>query len=363
MLHGQDCYDQEISYTLPSHLTKDPLPLITSWNPPWTFVLLSPFLTLPFEQSAVLWLLVEVALLSCIVSVVPYALELPRLPLLGGALVAATFFPALSSMYFGQLGILLTTSVAMFLYFQQKRMSLWAGIALLPLTTKPHLFFLFIPPGIKWIVQISNKERHRFLLGSIGGFTILVALTYLIAPSSISSWLHHLSSSSTVETKSSVVPFQDWMTATLATWTRIVISSITHHLPTWPLVAFPLIGTIASAAYFLKDRSPLLWTRITPPLLCLSLLMSNYGWAFDQSPLLICQIIIICRSRHYSSRYARCGMIAAAMSVQLAACLLSRYADAPQHYYVWIPVAILILLISDRRIREREQTSAGCPAN
>lgn len=352
MLHGEDCYNGHVIYEIQSRLTSAPPPALLSWNPPWTFVLLSPLLALSFEQSAALWMFVEILLLCFIVSVVPHTFKLPPLRPLTGALVAATFFPVINSMYWGQLGILLAASVASFMYFQRKEMPFWAGISLLPLTTKPHLFLLFIPPGIAWVMQSRRKERFRFLLGSIGGFSILAAITLAVAPTSISSWVHHYSPDAIEEAGAHSFHFKYWKTATLATWIRIAISSFTQQLPIWPLVAFPLVGLLASAVYFLRYRTTIAWTTVTPSLLCLSLLMSSYGWAYDQSILLICQIVVICRTRYYSSYYARLGMLIAAFSVQVLALLFSSYFDAPQHYYAWIPLAILSLLAADKRMQK-----------
>jgi hypothetical protein len=51
-------------------------------------------------------------------------------------------------------------------------------------------------------------------------------------------------------------------------------------------------------------------------------------------------------------------MITAAFCVQVAAILISRFTDAPQHYFAWIPLAMLALLIADERVRLREGTIA-----
>lgn len=360
MLNGQDCYDGHAIYAIQSQLTTEPPPLMVSWNPPWTFVLLSPFLGLPFEQSAALWFLIEILLLCLIVSIVPHAFALPQLRPVAAALVVATFFPALNSMYWGQIGILLTASLASFLFFQDRRMPFWSGIALLPLTAKPHLFLLFIPPAIKWIAQASRRDLARFLLGSLGGFSILAVVTLLIAPTSIASWLHHLSPSSVGEVEDFAVHFQNWKTATLATLVRVLISSFTHEIPTWPLVAFPVAGTVVSAVYFFRDKRLVVWAEVTPPLLCLCLMMSSYGWAYDQSLLLICHIVVISRARYYTSRRARLGLLGAAVSIQVLAFALSQYADAPQHYFAWVPPAMLLLLMADRRIRRKEILNKEC---
>lgn len=354
MLAGGNCYNPSEIYAAQSSLTAKPIALIFSWNPPWTYVLLSPVLMAPFEQSASAWMLTQVVLLCVITVITPCAFSSPGLGPLTSALVATIFFPVLTSMYWGQLGVFLAASLASFLFFERRGQLFWAGVALLPLTTKPHLFLLFIPPALIWLRHISQRERRLFLLGSLGGFAILVTLTIALSPASISSWLQSFSGSTAATIGEYAVVFKNWKTATLATWARIAQQQLTDDLPNWPLVVFPVVGTIGSLAYFIRNTSPISWTTITPPLLCLSLMTSSYGWVFDQSVLLVCQIVIICHARCYVSRHARYGMISAAFFVQFGAILLSRCADAPQHYFAWIPVAVLGLLIADRRIRLRE---------
>lgn len=353
MLDGGNSYNPQEIYAVQASLTSTPFPLMFSWNPPWTYTLLSPLLGLPFQESATLWLLVQVLFLCLIASIVPLTFSLPQLHPLKGALAVTFFFPVLNSMYWGQLGILMAASIASFLFYERKGRLFWAGVTLLPLTMKPHLFFLFIPPAIKWIGQIPRRDQSRFLLGAIGGFVILVVLTLAIAPGSIASWFASFSASSTAATTTHTIHFQDWQTATLATWVRIGIQHFTTYLPTWPLSLFPLTGTLASAVYFFRNSDAVIWSEVAPPLLCLSLLMSNYGWTFDQSVLLVGHVVVISRAYQYSSRGARYAMIIAAFSVQFLALLLSRWADAPQHYFVWMPVAMLCLLIADQQIRKR----------
>ena len=354
MLDGGNCYDPAVMHAVQSSLTTKPFPLTFSWNPPWTYVLLAPVLALPFEQSATLWLLVEILLLGTIVTIVPPTFALPRLQPLTAAIVVTLFFPILNSIYWGQLGILLATSVALFLFFEQRGKHVWAGLALLPLAMKPHLFLLFIPPAMKWMRQIQRRDLRSFLLGALGGFSILVAATLVIAPASITSWVNSFSASSAPAIKDHSIHFQDWQTATIATWLRIAINSLTNELPSWPLTVLPLAGILASVAYFFTNRRPIVWREVTPPLLCLSLLMSNYGWPYDQSVLLICHIMVICRARYYSSPTLRVSVLTATVSIQLLAFLLARNDDTPQHYFAWIPLALLCILAADARIRQNE---------
>jgi len=92
ILDGGNCYDAGAVYALQSSLADKNPPLI-SWNPPWTFTLLSPLLLFPFEQSATLWFLAQILLLGVIISTVPQAFSLPKLLPIPGAMIVTEVSP------------------------------------------------------------------------------------------------------------------------------------------------------------------------------------------------------------------------------------------------------------------------------
>lgn len=348
MLEGLNPYDSVLASAFQDKITATPSQLIVSWNPPWTYVLLSPILAFPFENAATLWMTIQFLLLATIAIVLPQALETPRSNVALTGVASILFFPVLSSLYFGQLGVLLATSVALFLYFQRRGLFTAAGLSLVPLSIKPHLFLLFIVPALLWLTSMPRKHALQLISGCCGGFAALLACSYAINPSAMSDWIHAFSSDPTSSSAGVGIPYQFWQTTTLATWVRIFLNP--DAPPVWPMRVIPLTAFPISALYFLTKKGAIIWKDITPPLLCLSLLTSSYGWIFDQSILVITQLAVVCGALNLPKRGQGLVLIALAFLVQGIAICLS---DFPQHYFVWMPIALLALLSLQRGLERR----------
>jgi hypothetical protein len=325
-------------------------PLVVSWNPPWTFVLLAPFLSEAFGPSARLWMLIQFLLLGVIAMVTPAALSDRRMGLLLRAATVMIFFPTLNSLYFGQLGILLAASVALFLFCQQRGALFAAGLFLVPLSVKPHLFLLLVPPGLKWLAGLPRPQAYRFLGGACGGLALLIGCTTVISPSSIPNWLSAIQFDSRQPSVAGAVPLAFWQTANISTWLRILCAS--DHVPEWPLRVVPLVALALTTGWFIMSKKPIVWRDIAPPLLCLALITSNYGWVYDQSVLVVLQMAIICGALELPSRTLRLATIALAFAAQILAIYLS---DSPQHHFVWLPLFMLSMLLFVRAMTPAER--------
>ncbi len=340
---GNNPYDPILAGEIQKATPHISLNRFMSWNPPWTFVLLSPFTSGPFERCAMFWMAFQVVLLGVIAHVTPLALgeRVPSLVL--RAVTPIVFFPALESLYYGQLGVLLATSVALFLFFQQHGSFFLAGLSLLPLSVKPHLFVLFILPGAQWLLGLPRSQALRFMCGALAGFTLLISITCTLAPHVLYDWIAAMRGGNSSSFTEGTIPFPFWQTATLTTWIRIALTS--HEIPSWPLTVVPLAALIGTITYFLRQKGPIIWKDIAPPLLCLSLVTSSYGWVFDQSVLIVPHTAIICGALSLQRRAVRVVLLATAFGLQILAIYLS---DMPQHFFVWLPIAILLLFLAQR---------------
>lgn len=338
-------YDLALAKSVDASMTRVPQDFIISWNPPWAFTLLSPALCLSFEQSATLWMLIQFFLLGILAITAPIALGINSPKPFLSAMAVASFFPALSSIYWGQTGLIIATSFTLFLFFQRRGSLSLAGLALLPLSIKPHLLYLLIIPGTIWLFHLRRGEAVRFLIALCGGFAVLVTCTCLVSPSSISNWVALLRVDPPGITRYGAVPFQGWQTTTLATWVRQLLT--TDAPPRWPLVVIPLCAFFITAVYFLRSRSPIAWKGLAPALLCVSLITNNYGWVYDQSVLIVTQMAIVYGALELTSRAQRYAVVGSAFLFQIAAILLS---DHPQHHFVWLPIALLCLLTAQQRL-------------
>lgn len=362
MQRGENPYDAQLLAQIQSSLTGTSDFLIFSWNPPWTFVALSPVLSLPFSQSASLWLGIQVVLLLIISITAPRGLStyVPR-PLVC-VLSTALFFPVLQSMKMGQLGILFAASISLFLFFQRTGAFLLAGLSLLPLTFKPHLFFLFVVPGILWVRQLPPRARTEFLLGSLGGFCLLVVTCCTLWPSGFMYWLQALTSKHSAQLGAQAVHISDWQTATIVTWIRLMVQQYTGALPAWPMLTIPLLSFIVCSLYLYRRCRPVRWETITPALLCLSLGTSNYGWVFDQSVLVVCQIALVSAlsTLHDRTRIFACIFLLA--GIQVLAIMGSNVFELPQQFYAWVPwmyLALLWMFSAPTSTLDREDSMAG----
>lgn len=315
---------------------------VLMWNPPWLALLLAPVLALPFSLAALCWIALDLAMLMTIARIAPLALNRTPLPLIASALSVIVFYPVLECIRFGQLSVFLAFSFTLFLYFVRVEWFGAAALALIPLTAKPHLFLLFIPPGFVWLRSLSPNHRRRFLGFASAGALTVVAITTLLWPHSIANWIASLS---IPPSGPGVVAREEWKTATLANLLRTALTSPLGESPAWPMQVIPALAFLCTTLYFWR-RNEVEWSTLAPPLLCISLTTSGYGWAYDQSLLVLCQIALLCKAMEpHASRNFRAMMLTLLVLVQGVALFLGTRADNAQHYYVWIPWAYLILLM------------------
>jgi hypothetical protein len=200
-----------------------------------------------------------------------------------------------------------------------------------------------VPPAVRWLMQLPRPQAFRFLAGVGGGFAVLLGCTAMISPSSIPNWLSVIRIEPSQQHVAGAVPFAFWQTANITTWLRILCTS--DHVPEWPLGVVPIVAFALTTVWFAVSRRPVVWRDIAPPLLCLSLITSNYGWVYDQSVLVVSQMAIVCGALALPRRALRLTIITLAFGAQVFAIYLS---DSPQHHFVWLPLLIVSLLFFTR---------------
>ena len=344
MSQGKNPYDSTLLSEAQVALTSGAAPLVYSWNPPWTYTLLAPFLALPFCGAATTWLVFEIGALLFIAAKTPQALKIPSLGPVWSAVAILAFLPTLYTLRYGQLGILFALSLTCFLLALDKSNYRLAGLSLLPLSAKPHLIMLCIIPGVVWLFQLPRAAKRDFLVGAIGGSVMLFSLTLVIAPLSFQWWIESMTSDAT--STSGIVPFQNWMAHTTVTGIRILAIALTGHNPSWPLVGIPLLSCVATAIYFFGRRPTIRWHTILPPILCLSLATASYGWVFDQTVLASCQYLLFAHALSRSRGTLRYVIFVAAISVQAIPLALTATSIIFFRYFFLLPWIYLALLIA-----------------
>jgi len=349
---GSNPYGGDYSLLQSSHTEASGI--LTTYNPPWTAVFLSPILSLPFPSAALAWFMLEICFLCLIAVYAPRALGRTPKALMGGAIATGFFLPFFDAMFVGQLGILMALAIVLFLLWEGQGRLFLAGLALIPLTFKPHLFLLFCVPGFLWMRQLSSKQLGHFVGGSVGVFATLVALTLCVAPASLGDWLETFLFADSSHGEQSLL--LKWQTATLATGFRALWGYATGYYPLWPMWVIPLSGFLGTIVFFGRYKRPIVWHEVTPWLLCVSLATASYGWLFDQSVLVVCQIAIVCDALTYRNRLAKALMISSVVLVEVIGFKLRCTPGVFYHHFVWFPVAMLALLYLNQRFLACERS-------
>jgi len=349
---GLNPYDGHLMREVQVALSPGSADVTMMWNPPWTPVVLMPVLMLPFERAAALWLFAQLSILILITIYTPRAVRRPNIPLLLSAIIVVSFLPALDALYWGQLSLLLTLGATMFVYFEGRGKLMSAGIALLPLTLKPHLLLCLLPAGALWWWRLSWVNRRRFLLGFIGGLLFLCVITLALAPNALSWWFAAVVSPSS---SAGEVPTVQWKTATVTTWMRTLLADASRGAPVWPMLWLPLTALAGVCAYYWRYRPLVEWRITLPALVGISLLVGSYGWLYDQSILLIGIIAVVGDASSYRDRRDQFTLMTGVLGTELLALAQSSFGYNQQHYYVWIPVVVLCLLAFNRRCMRKPQ--------
>jgi hypothetical protein len=86
----------------------------------------------------------------------------------------------------GQFAVLGFFSLALTLFFLDRRRDAWAGAALTITTIKPTLVFLVIPYLLLWAIA---RRRWRFIYGFVGVMALLFAGSFIVLPTWLGEWL------------------------------------------------------------------------------------------------------------------------------------------------------------------------------
>jgi len=270
-LGGGNPYDSEQVLALQKQVLTYPTEAQVFLNPPWTLAILSPVLALPFAVARWLWLFLNVLFAVGAVLLWRKYTDTAR-PAVSWHIIGAFFFmPVLTNLWVGQLSLLILVSTLYAMLCLKNQRNILAGLALLPLTMKPHYLLVFLVIMAYWLLR--EKRWQTLLSASLGMIAILV-LTYCLQANLFSMWLN-MNFSPLV-----------WKTPTLATLLRHLQFNYTGVVPSWPTIALPLIGVVSTLLWLFRKPRNINWPELLPPALGLSLIVSPYAWPHDFSLLL-----------------------------------------------------------------------------
>jgi hypothetical protein len=339
LLRGENPYDPALLYEVErAQGLPDPVPIMM-WNPPWLVMLLSPALAFDFLTSCAVWLGVSIVLIA-IAGVLAARTYVPGVrpePIVVAAMFL--FEPHLSSIRFGQLGVLYAVCVAAFLWGARRNDAMTMGLSLVPLTVKPHLFYLAFVFLAYWVLV---ERKWKVVLWAAVGFGVLLASTELSYPHAIARWLEALGTR----------PPMHWAVGTLVGIVRTIVFSLTDEVVQWPLVVIPGITTAAFVAWLaiVRPDPDVVWRL--PAVLGLSLFTAPYGWLFDQAQLVVIQVgLVALVSRPGTRPGVRRPVLLALALVQIVTELQNVLGFRDHRWFFWSSITMAILwIVSLRRI-------------
>jgi hypothetical protein len=286
-------------------------------NPPWAITLLYPFRVLPFQISNVCMIF------GCLIALATNALIVRSWTNKKNSKITAIFsgilsIATLNHLWVGQLTILVLTSVILSLHAIKNKKFILAGVLLVFVSLKPHLFILFLLYLALW----SYKEKNYKVVISLVLTFALVNLPLIITSSSIYY--------SYVNKEADISLFRTSSTADLC---REIYFILTGDIARKPKFVIPLIGVILGILIWRKNSNTFTWEKNGALVLATSILVSPYSWIYDQVMLLPLQTLLVCNGNSRTIRVL-CFFQILILSVGLFTNTL--------FYYFWVPWLYLL---------------------
>jgi hypothetical protein len=334
---GTNPYDGLVLHPIERDAGQSPDATIFMWNPPWTVLLIAPVLELPFEASCLAWFGCNLVLLMGIGALVRSVHGGGRSLLMPAILSALLFYPAMEAIALGQISVVLALAVSLFLCCAVKGNDIGAGLSLVLLTIKPHLFLIFGAWAAYWIVR---ERRWRVPAAAAIGLLAQVLWTRALWPGALLDWW---ASFGQTPRGPGAVSTANWVTSSLASWVRLGLHHWTGHAPLWPMAVVPLTGLAATLAYLAVVHPPVDWTEQIHPVLCLSVGLAPYGWPFDHTILVLGQTLLVLRLLQAGVSPARRAAVFAALAVMLIVPIALEDPNSGHHLLAWYPWASLLI--------------------
>lgn len=316
-------------------LVPERMQVLMMWNPPWILLLLYPVLTLPWEQSYTVWLVIN-CLIGLWVCAFGGSLWQGAKGVWGGVLAIALFYPFWNCLSLGQISLFLLFGGLLLVQGVLGNSMLKAGVGAVIVSLKPHLF-LFL--GIVLLIRILRQRLWRPFVGIVGMFGVTVASTEAIYPGLISLWI-----GAHQDPPEGAVPPFSYAVPTLVGVVRQLGKDDLGHIPVWPLFVMPLVGMALYVAWQSRRSILLDLQRVLPGLLGVSFLFSSYGWVFDMCLLMPAWIHSVQMTAREPSR-ASAGLLGLGLTAQAVPVYLTEWSgrSVAHSELWWFPVVILLV--------------------
>jgi len=332
IVHGANPYSAGEVLRLEKAVGLGSLQIKITPSPPVGLALVLPLGFLSAKNGLVFWLVAQVACLSAALGVVWLLAGKPasRLHLLG-----YLFAPAIACLMAGQLGIFFLLGASLFFLWHEER-PLFAGMALLPMTLKPHLF---LPIALVLLLWVAWRRKPQILIGLLAAMAASYALVLTFDPRAWAQFLSMLHSGLV----------GDRFAPTLSAYFRLDVAPAAVWLEYLPTE----LACLWAVAFFWTRRHRWTWTDHGQLILLVSLMCAPYAWITDEAVLLPAVFLGVYRARENCRSLLPIALFASAALVEI-------YADVriTSWYYTWTTPAWLgWYLYAMRRPRADEDIS------
>ncbi len=273
-------------------------------NPPWAL-----FLTLPLGWAGarvglVLW---TAALMGCIVAYfVLFDLTLKK------RMLAYCFAPVVGSLASGQSSPFPLLGFSLFVYLYKKK-PFSAGVALLLMAIKPHLFLVF------WPLLVIDCILHKNLRLLLGGAVALFGATAVAMYLDPHVWSHYfemlLASQLQAEFLQTPSYILRYLVAPKAMWLQFAPSLLAIGWGGW---------------YYMRNKCAWDWRIHGMPLMLVTVLVSPYAWMTDE--IILLPTIMFALSSPIKPRYLTALFM---MITGVAAAMLMAQIQLSSGAYLW----------------------------
>ena len=311
-------------------------PLIM-WNPPWTLLFTLPFGYLDFTAGQFLWLLVHVILILCSVRQLWRIYGKTERPSPLAWVLALTFVPTLFVLILGQITPLILAGLTLLLDSERKQKHWTMGAALVILSMKPHLLYLF------WIVfALWSWQKRQWRVISVAAlFGVAALLIPLLFNSNI--YAQYLS---LYEAPDIWKPL-DWPVPTLRNFIKVFL--LVDR--TWLQWAPTILAGAWVVYYWGRHKHHWTWLERLPLIVLVSVTSSVFVWTYDLIVVLPAIIEGAVWIRNRPAPWHQFWAARAYLVINVSHLLL-RYWLAEELWYFWLAPALLATYLVFQRERK-----------
>lgn len=322
LLAGEAVYDPAAVQAVQQALPIRHFPILM-WNPPFILPLFMWCGFIPFQIAASVWMTLSVLFVVWALVLVckTFYLERPTRNLAVLSYVC-TLYPIVLLLFYGQISSLLLLSFVGFLYLTREQEhvldSYPAGLILGLGLVKPHLLWLLY--GFLGVNSIK-KKLWKTLLGMATTLCVLSLVVFCFSPQTYWSYLNSWAAA----------PIY-WKTPTVGSWLQEFAGRQSPWIRLAPtLVAMLGFGLAFWGTEIAANRKNCAY------LVPFSLLLSPYGWVYDQLLLLPCYCIFVCGKKRFA--------VSLVLLANLAMLLFTD--QVGQQWMIWYPCVFAGLVLAE----------------